>query len=336
MIGIVVTTVNPKCEELLKHYIDIVGKSDDAVLYVVGDVQYDPAIKARNVECLSFAMQNEFTGSASFIPVRTGSRRFVGFLKAVKDGCRYILAIDDDNYPVDCSTYIDGFLAIMEKERSVTCQPHRWVNMLEEAYSPPRVYPRGYTLTARDRLTFQRIEGGEKVVIKVVAGLWGGDPDVDAVERIARDPERLYDLREGYSEIKSPDSYCPFDTQNTLIAAELLPALYLEHSIARYDDIWMSYLCQVVMKPHRWAVNYGVPYVYQERNPHNFLRDLKDELFGMEHTDEFIRTLEDAEQSMDIKEYTLNISKKLASHHLFRIYGENLQQWLKLIEAKGV
>ncbi|MHC9541570.1 MAG: hypothetical protein AB9903_18855 [Vulcanimicrobiota bacterium] len=336
MIGIVVTTVNPKCEELLKPYIDIVGKRDDAVLYIVGDVQYDPSIKSRNVECLSFAMQKEFTGGAAFIPERTGSRRFVGFLKAVADGCRYILAIDDDNYPVDNSTYIDSFLALMEKERSVTCQPHQWVNMLEEAYSPPRVYPRGYTLTAREKLNFQRIEGGEKVIIKVVAGLWGGDPDVDAVERIARDPERLYDLKDGYSEIKSPDSYCPFDTQNTLIASELLPALYLEHDIARYDDIWMSYLCQVVMKHHRWAVHYGIPYVYQERNPHNFLRDLKDELFGMEHTDEFIRTLEEAEQSRDIKEHTLNISKKLVSHPLFRIYGENLQQWLKLIEAKGV
>jgi len=336
MIGIVVTTVNPKCEDLLRPYIEIVGTRDDAVLYIVGDVQYDPAIKSKNVECLSFAMQKEFTGSATFIPERTGSRRFVGFLKAVADGCRYILAIDDDNYPVDNSTYIDGFLSLIEKEHRVTCQPHRWVNMLEEAYLPPRVYPRGFTLTARDRLTFQRAEDGEKVVVKVVAGLWGGDPDVDAVERIARDPERLYDLREGYSEVKSPDSYCPFDTQNTLIASELLPALYLEHGVARYDDIWMSYLCQAVMKSRRWAVHYGIPYVYQERNPHNFLRDLKDEMFGMEHTDEFIKTLEEAEISSDIKQHTLNISKKLVSNNLFKTYGENLQQWLKLIEAKGV
>jgi len=41
------------------------------------------------------------------------------------------------------------------------------------------------------------------------------------------------------------------------------------------------------MRDEGYVVHLGQPFVYQQRNPHNLVRDLKDEMLGYEHTVEF-------------------------------------------------
>ena len=77
--------------------------------------------------------------------------------------------------------------------------------------------------------------------IGVVAGLWAGDPDIDAMTRIAIRPAayswaRLVD--EGIA--VSPAAYAPYNTQNTAFHAELIPLMYVWVGVGRYDDIWSS------------------------------------------------------------------------------------------------
>jgi hypothetical protein len=39
------------------------------------------------------------------------------------------------------------------------------------------------------------------------------------------------------------------------------------------------------------VVHFGKPHVWQERNKHNLWNNLKNELYGMEHTDRFVEDL---------------------------------------------
>lgn len=335
MIGIIVTTVNRDFEQVFQPFIDVAGSRDDITLYVVGDIQYSPVVNKKNVISLTYEEQIAFLPDAGFIPVKSGTRRVIGFLKAVVDGCDYILATDDDNYPLNKETHINDFLTVISKKMPVSCETLRWVNMIENAYEP-RIFPRGFSVNHRDRLTFKPVSNGEKVEIKVAEGLWVGEPDVDGTERLSRDPETIYKVKDRFCAVKSPDSYCPFDTQNTLFHKDLLPAMFMERSLARYDDIWMSYVCQVVMKHKRWGVYYGIPYVIQERNPHNILIDLKDEMFGLEYTDHFLQCLEEATPDNDVKQHVQNIANNMIKNEKYRLYGVNLINWLKILESKGV
>jgi hypothetical protein len=83
---------------------------------------------------------------------------------------------------------------------------------------------------------------------------------------------------------------CPYDSQNTVIVRELMPANMLwsfsprepaTRGWARFDDILAGYAGQVVAWRHGWQVRFGRPFVHQERNPHDLLDDLLLEVDGM-------------------------------------------------------
>lgn len=67
--------------------------------------------------------------------------------------------------------------------------------------------------------------------------------------------------------------------------------------IDRYDDIWSSYFAEKIIKHLGDFVTFGQPLVRQDRNPHDYLRDLTGELPGMLLTNKLIRTLEGIEHS---------------------------------------
>jgi hypothetical protein len=52
------------------------------------------------------------------------------------------------------------------------------------------------------------------------------------------------------------------------------------YKIGRLDDIWMSYFLRAIADSLGDGVLYGAPLVVQDRNPHDFLRDLSQELPG--------------------------------------------------------
>jgi hypothetical protein len=53
------------------------------------------------------------------------------------------------------------------------------------------------------------------------------------------------------------------------------------------DDIWASYYIQA----HGAVVAYGRPSVYQERNEHDLIVDMKKEYLGYEHNLKLVRAL---------------------------------------------
>ncbi len=120
----------------------------------------------------------------------------------------------------------------------------------------------------------------------VNAGLWLGDPDVDAVTRLANSIEAtqfVFDESFGLER----GTYSPFNSQNTALARDVIPAYCLSWLVGRHDDIWTSYLVRSIADHLGHLVLYGTPIVRQERNPHNYFNDHEKERQGLEYVYQF-------------------------------------------------
>jgi hypothetical protein len=227
-------------------------------------------------------------------------RRNVGYLQAALDGADIIVAVDDDNFVTD-EDYIGAHLAV-GREQHVPVVRHisGWWNVCQRLTCDPprRFYHRGYPKSHQNWKS-----GGYEIERQLVrpivnAGLWLKNPDVDAttnieepVNVVAMEPiagSRTCGLARG--------TWCPFNSQNTAFGIKTLPAMYLVvmhdffrgYRIGRLDDIWMSYFLRAIADQLGDAVLYGPPMVVQDRNPHNFTRDLAEELGGYLLTEKIV------------------------------------------------
>lgn len=234
-------------------------------------------------------------------------RRNVGYLQAALDGAEIIVAIDDDNFVTD-DDYIGHHSAVGRRvELPVVAHPLGWWNVCQRLVCDPprRFYHRGYPKSFQ---TFADCAGGhfqETASVRVVvnAGLWLKNPDIDATANI-EEPINVVAM-EPFAGSKScalaAGTWCPFNSQNTAFAVETLPAMYLVvmcdllrgYPVGRLDDIWMSYFMRAIADQIGDSVAYGAPLVVQDRNPHNFLVDLTQELGGYILTERLVEYLRD-------------------------------------------
>jgi len=218
-------------------------------------------------------------------------RRNIALLEAMTLKPRYILTIDDDNAPMQ-KDQVERLKMVFKSDSHDYAKTNtRWYNpgrsTLTADYRP--VVHRGYPLSQRHIKPF--ITATSKCPIGVAAMLWMGEPDIDAIERIVSAPiiTRIYhdDV------VLAPGTWAPFNTQATMFRAELAPAMFMWPHVGRYDDIWASYLTRAVMDELGWGAYYGHPSVFQDRNEHDLVKDLKAEIFGMEHNETIIKVLRD-------------------------------------------
>jgi hypothetical protein len=86
-------------------------------------------------------------------------------------------------------------------------------------------------------------------------------------------------------------TWSPFNSQNTALARDVVPAYFLSPYIGRYDDIWAGYVVNRIAEHLGDAIAFGSPLVRQDRNPHNLWNDLDAERNGMIMTDDFCAAL---------------------------------------------
>ncbi len=115
----------------------------------------------------------------------------------------------------------------------------------------------------------------------VQADFWNGDPDIDAICRMEHAPECAFQSR--YFPIAG-SAMSPFNSQNIFLSSKVLKNYFLFPGVGRMDDIWASYYVQAKGA----KVVYGKPSVYQQRNPHNLIEDMKAEYLGYEHNLEIV------------------------------------------------
>lgn len=207
-------------------------------------------------------------------------RRNLGFCEAYLRGAELVATVDDDNQPydnwgeniyvgqeinVDCWKADNGVFDPL----SITNIPYLW----------HRGYPGELIFTKNDVKYMGKIK--RKVLVQ--ADLWDGVPDIDGIGRIIYHPRIKLHVDGPFCST----NIAPFNSQNTFLAREVIPYYMVLPHAGRMDDIWGAYILQ---KQFPDSVIFNEPTVYQERHePYSRnIKDLKDEMFGYEHSLQFI------------------------------------------------
>lgn len=230
-----------------------------------------------------------------YLPWNSIDRRNIGMVMAYQGGADIVVTIDDDNYLAQ-PDYLGSHDHLGETQpiEAVSNQSGWWnvCEMLSEARGIP-FYHRGHPYSKRWTAdeAFQTTSMVQARAV-VNAGLWLDDPDVDAIARLnapirATGPSPLYRPRIACD----VGTWAPFNSQNTAMTRDLIPAYFLFPCVGRYDDVWASYVMRHLTDTAGDLVTYGSPLVRQKRNPHSYFKDFDDERFGVEHTDMFIEAV---------------------------------------------
>lgn len=303
-IALVTTTINvPKllddyCRDIVEH-----GYKDKVNIIVVGDRKtpseagifcYELGRKYKiDVQYLGIKDQDEFLESVSpeykkFLPYNCIQRRNVGMLKAYQQGSEYIITIDDDNF-LHTPNYIGSHLSTLQnKNPYVYDSTSGWYNVCKMLREKDHkvFYHRGYSWIHRlaDKGEVKGHFTSGRIVVN--AGLWLGDPDVDAVTRLAIGPEASH-CTPGYLAL-GIGTKSPFNSQNTALHRDVIPAYCLGAELGRYDDIMASYIVKRIADHLQDYCAFGIPLVRQIRNEHDLWKDLDLERTGFQLIDRFV------------------------------------------------
>ncbi len=261
-------------------------------LVVAGDRKGPASFELPDCDFLSLDDQLKSGFSlAAKLPVGHYARKNIAYLQAIRAGATCIYETDDDNEPLPSwaprsATVADARVAAPETKG--------WMNVYRYFSTDRDIWPRGFPLERlADKPPNVYASAGERFA-PIQQGLANGSPDVDAVWRLTQD--RPFTFDEAPSVWLGEGQWCPFNTQTTWWWPEAFPLLYVpSHCSFRMCDIWKSFIAQRCL----WAMGAGVVFhaaeVFQERNPHNYLRDFEDEIPGYRHNARIARILEGLE-----------------------------------------
>jgi hypothetical protein len=266
---IVTTTINPPTEAIARF--DRLPGWD---LVVVGDLRTPQDYRLRHGLYLSPEDQEKYDKPLSdAIGWNCIQRRNFGLLIAHEMNADIIAVVDDDNIPLSADWGQDLMIG-----REVE------VNFFETdlpvfdpigATNYPSLWHRGYPLQLVSRRDYSK-KGRRRVGVDVQADFWNGDPDVDAICRMEHAPACDFDETCFPIAANRPS---PFNSQNTFLSSEILKDYFLCPHVGRMDDIWAAYYVQA-KSAH---VVYGKPTVFQDRNSHDPIRDMRGEYLGYEN-----------------------------------------------------
>ncbi|MBI4707971.1 MAG: hypothetical protein HY761_08615 [Candidatus Omnitrophica bacterium] len=273
---IVTTTINPPTEAILRFQALM-----DWELVVIGDLKTPKDYKLERGIYMTPEEQEKYDKELSdAIGWNCIQRRNFGLLLAHDMDADIVAVVDDDNIPYK---YWGKDLMV---GKSVE------VNFYETdlpAFDPigaaneKRLWHRGFPLQLIPKRDYTR-KSRVSVNVDVQADFWNGDPDIDAICRMIEAPECKFD--ESCFPISS-NKLSPFNSQNTFIKGSILKNYFLFPHIGRMDDIWASYYMQA--KGAR--VVYGKASVYQARNEHDLIKDMKQEYLGYENNMKLVQDL---------------------------------------------
>ncbi len=199
-------------------------------------------------------------------------------------GAEVIATVDDDNIPFT-NWGRAPILALGKKPLVAVLQSPGVVFDPFQGTNEPDLWHRGFPLqllNERGRAAYIGHESGARCL--VYAEFWNGEPDVDAVCRIAKGP---FDCKFTHEPFRGT-APGPFNSQNTFLHRDVIPYYCLFPHLGRMDDIYAGY---VVQKYFPGCVVYGSASVYQERNVHNLVKDLDAELVGYHGALDFVNEL---------------------------------------------
>jgi len=269
---IVITTIQPPTSSVMA----MVEKAhrDELRVIAVGDRKTPDVTWPKGVEFLSIAGQLKMDLKLpALLPENHYARKNLGYLLAMSRGAEVIFDTDDDNAPLPSwrCREVDAF--------AKPCSQAGWVNAYQW-FTDEHIWPRGLPLESL-RSSELTIQPGQAMSVRapIQQGLANGSPDVDAVWRLTMDKDIAF--QDNGSVLLGKGAWCPFNSQSTWWFPEAYPLMYLPSFVSfRMTDIWRSFIAQRCL----WAMGYGLvfhgPEMFQERNPHNLLRDFEQEISG--------------------------------------------------------
>ncbi|MBB5827094.1 hypothetical protein [Micromonospora carbonacea] len=318
-VDVVMTTIGDG-EAFLSAYRTLLGAADahQRVRIVVIPDRKTPAALFGNVErarrdglhvvCPTVAEQDALLadlGAPTLVPYDSDNRRNVGYLLSWQSDADFLVSVDDDNFPID-GDFLTAHAIVAagpRPARVVTAASGWWNPCGQLTVAPMPVYPRGFPYAHRNPTPTS--ERTETVDVRINAGLWLGDPDVDAITRIAVRPE-VTDMP-APALVCDTDTWAPVNSQNTAVHRDAIPAYYFPRmgyrhhgqEIDRYADIFSGYFVQACAKRLGHAVRFGDPLARHTRNEHLLLRDLQQELTAIAVLEDVLGWLHDAKLDGD-------------------------------------
>jgi hypothetical protein len=204
----------------------------------------------------------------------------MGLLWAKDMGADVVAVVDDDNIP------LEGWGQDLMVGKEVE------VNHFETslpAFDPvgatnhPNLWHRGFPLQLLSKRDYSKMSR-KRVTVDVQADFWNGDPDIDAICRMEHAPECTFDPQRFPM---ASNKMGPFNSQNTFLSGECLKDYFLFPHVGRMDDIWAAYYLQAKGARVIWAK----ASVYQDRNVHDLVRDMKQEYCGYENNLKIVEEL---------------------------------------------
>ncbi len=265
---IVTTTINAPTEAIQKF-----DNLPDWTLVVIGDKKTPANYSLEHGTYVSPDDQERYDKALSdAVGWNCIQRRNFGLLWAKDMGADVIALVDDDNIP-----YAGWGKDLLLGKKANT----RYYLSQEPAFDPvgstnhKALWHRGFPLQLVPRRDYSRVTD-QCLTADIQADFWDGDPDIDAVCRMEHAPECRFDPSCFPVASNKPS---PFNSQNTFVCGEILKDYFLFPHVGRMDDIWASYYVQA----KGFTVLYGKASVYQQRNVHDLVRDMRQEYLGYEH-----------------------------------------------------
>ena len=266
----------------------------DVAFFVAGDLKTPPEAVAfceALPNCYYFGpheRQRAYWKCSELVGWNTIRRRAIAVLEALKWRADVIVSWDDDNLPID-NQYFEFVYRLWHPEadewHGLEAIPmHGWFD--PGTLLVPPIKHRGFPIATPSELAFQTTTDA---MIGLAEGLILGDADMDAVTRISSFPtaHSIVEMARAGIVTNPNTTWTVCNTQNTAYLAALAPAMFCMPDCGRFDDIYASLITQRVMAERGLHVHFGQPFVWQQRNKHNLLTDLREEIDGMENIREF-------------------------------------------------
>ncbi|MFP5275981.1 MAG: hypothetical protein ACLGPM_02610 [Acidobacteriota bacterium] len=228
-------------------------------------------------------------------------RRNIGLLFAYENGAEAIITIDDDNFVLGQDFVTLHSCVGSACELPTYASTSGFFNVcsfLKEA-DDASFYHRGFPQAQRWNKTNTFVSTHKTARrVAINAGFWLDNPDIDALTRMER-PRIVLGYKPEWpgNFALQPGTWSPFNSQNTALMREVVPAYFLSPYVGRYDDIWPSYIINRIAQHVGDVISFGNPLVRQERNPHDLWKDLDAERDGMMMTDSLCAALRSIELS---------------------------------------
>jgi hypothetical protein len=222
----------------------------------------------------------------------TIQRRNFAHLWALRNGYETIAFVDDDNIPkanwqIVAETKV--FDAIEYETNSIIFDPLSVVPECRIAQVPHRGVPINF-------YGHQGLKNTKKTTVQyapdVIAMLWDGDWDVNAIDRIHKTCNGDLSVVDSFFS----KTISPFNSQNTVMNSPAAKEYFLLPFIGRFDDIVASY----ALGAKGYECVYTVPTVRQDRNEHSLYKDINNELWGYHYIEEIVSELVSGRDLLDI------------------------------------